>query len=557
MSVNGPPAPPPRDERARRSGRSAAIVAAGILISRVSGVVREVAIAAKLGTTAVADSFGAALRIPKLLQNLLGEGSLSASFIPVYARLVEDGDDEGAGRTAGAVASLLTLMTGLLVAVGIFAARPLTRAVAPGFGGEKLDVTVTLLRIMVAGIGFLVLSAWCLGVLNSHRRFFLSYVAPVVWNAAIVIALVVAAVSDWTDVEAAEAAAWGVLIGGVLQFLVQLPSVIRVAPHLRLGLGLGDASVRTVARRFAPAVAGRGVVTVSSYLDVLLASLLATGAVAALDRSQVLYLLPISAFALSVAAAELPELSRGGGSHDELIERLDVGLQRIALFVLFSAAAFIVTGPVIVEALYERGSFGPDDTDLVWLVLAAYSLGLPAAGMSRLLQNARYAAGDVAGPARIAAGRMVVSAALGVVLMFQLDRVGIVSGDLEKLGDLPASSPLDEALRDEGGLKRLGAVGLALGAAAAAWVELVLLQRLVRRDVPRSPRPGPTVARLLPAAAVGAAVGWAAMSVLRSVPALVAAPIVLGVSAVVYLLIARRVGNHAARQLTAIVRGRR
>ncbi len=527
------------------------------MISRLSGVVREVAIAAKLGTTAVADSFGAALRIPKLIQNLLGEGSLSASFIPVYARLLEDGDEEEAGRLAGAIASLLTLLTGLLVAAGIFAARPMTRAVAPGFAGEKLDLTVTLLRIMVGGIGFLVLSAWCLGVLNSHRRFFLSYVAPVVWNAAIVSALAFAAARDWSEARSAEAAAWGVLIGGVLQFLVQLPSVIRVAPHLRVGLGLRDDPVRTVARRFAPAVAGRGVVTLSSYLDVLLASLLATGAIAALDRSQVLYLLPISAFALSVAAAELPELSRGGGSRDQLVRRLDLGLQRIALFVLFSAAAFVVTGPLLVEALYERGSFGPDDTDLVWLVLAAYSLGLPAGGLSRLLQNARFASGDVAGPARIAAGRMVVSAALGVVLMLQLDRIGIVSGDLEKLGDLPAGSPLPESLRGGDGIKRLGAVGLALGAAVGAWVELGLLQRKVRRDLPECPSPAAILGRLLPAAVVSAAIGWGAMTLLGPAPALVAAPIVLAASGLAYLALARRAGNLAAIELTAPVLDRR
>ncbi len=533
------------------------MVSAGILISRLSGVVREVAIAAKLGTTAVADSFGAALRIPKLLQNLLGEGALSASFIPVYARLVEEGDEEGAGRTAGAVASLLALVTGVLVAIGIFAARPLTRFVAPGFSGEKLDLTVTLMRITIGGIGFLVLSAWCLGVLNSHRRFFLSYVAPVIWNAAIVTALVIAAASEWTEADAAKAAAWGVLVGGALQFLIQLPSVIRVAPHLRLGFGLGDRSVRMVVGRFPAAMAGRGVVTLSSYIDVILASLLATGAIAALDRSQVLYLMPISVFAVSVAAAELPELSRRGDSRAELVERLDIGLQRIALFVVFSAVAFVTTGPVIVEALYQRGSFGSDDTDLVWLVLAGYSLGLPAAGLSRLLQNSRYAAGDVSGPAWAAAARLVVSATVGIVLMLQLDRIGIVDGGLDKLGNLPAASPLDEDLRQLDGVKRLGAMGLALAAAAASWLELGLLQRLVKRDLPEPPSPGRILIALLPAAVVAGAVGWGLMTLLDGLPALLGAPIVIAVSGLAYLVVARRSGNRAARELTAAVPGRR
>ena len=179
--------PPPGDERARRSGRSAAIVGAGILLSRVAGLGREVVLRRWLGTTTdAADAFGVALIIPKLMQNLLGEGSLSASFIPVYARLLEDDEEKEAGRVAGAVFSMLAVLTGLLVAVGLFLADPLARIVAPGFAGAKLDLTADLLRITVAGIGFIVLAAWCLGVLNAHRKFFLSYVAPVVWNVAII-----------------------------------------------------------------------------------------------------------------------------------------------------------------------------------------------------------------------------------------------------------------------------------------------------------------------------------------------------------------------------------
>ena len=168
------------DPRVRPSGaRASTAVAGGILLSRLTGLLRESLLRSVLALGPAADAFAAALRIPNLLQNLLGEGSLSASFIPVYSRLLGEGRREEAGRVAAAVAGLLTAVTGLLVVVAMVAARPLATMLAPGFDGRRLDLTVDLIRITTAGLGLLVLSAWCLGVLNSHGRFFLPYVSPV------------------------------------------------------------------------------------------------------------------------------------------------------------------------------------------------------------------------------------------------------------------------------------------------------------------------------------------------------------------------------------------
>ncbi|GIU85235.1 MAG: hypothetical protein KatS3mg008_2010 [Acidimicrobiales bacterium] len=289
--------------------RSAAVVAAGIFLSRVSGLVREMVLAGFLATGVAADAFRAAIRIPNLLQNLLGEGSLSAAFIPVYSRMRAEGREQDAGRLAGAVAGLLAAVAALLVLVALFAAEPLTAILAPGFSGRAHELTVDFVRIATAGVGALVLSAWCLGILNSHGRFFLPYVAPVVWNLAQVAAVVAAAVAHWTEADLATAACWGVLVGGFAQFLVQLPSVLRVERCLVVSPSTRAPGVRDVLRRFGPAVLGRGTVQVMAYVDLVLASLLAVGAVAALGYAQVLYMLPISLFAMSVAAAELPALS--------------------------------------------------------------------------------------------------------------------------------------------------------------------------------------------------------------------------------------------------------
>lgn len=535
--------------RRRLSGKRAKLVAAGIVLSRFAGLIREILLGAFLGTRAGADAFGAALRIPKLLQNLLGEGALSASFIPVYSQVLQEGDEEKAGRLAGATAGLLAAVTGGLVLIAIFLAGPLTRLVAPGFDAQRAELTAYLLRIMVGGVGFIVLAAWCLGVLNAHRRFFLSYVAPVLWNLAIITALVGAGIAGGSETDIASAAAWGVLIGGGLQFAVQLPSVLGLVPRLRLSLSLRMQAVREVLRRFGPAAAGRGVVTLSAYLDVILASLLATGAVAFLDRAQVLYLLPISVFAISVAAADLPEISREQRSRAMLTERLVVSGSRVMFFLVFFLLAFTVLGRPLVAALYERVNFTADDTYAVWLVLAAYSLGIVAAGLSRLLQNTCYAAGDVKSPARIAAGRLLLAAGGGFLLMLQLDRLGVVDGAVFRLGDVPAFWLLDADIRGEGGIRRLGAVGLALAAAVASWMEFGLLRRHVRRELGIRAPFGRLALRLLPAAAAASLVALVMLRLLGDSHALLAAPLSLAAVGVVYLLAASAGGHPAARDL--------
>ena len=528
--------------------RSSALVAAGILTSRVAGLARERAIANYMGVGPAVDAFRAALRIPNLLQNLLGEGVLSASFIPVYARLVGAGDDEEAGRVAGAVAGLLAALAGVLVVIGVVFARPLAVALTPGFTGDRLDLTVTLIRILTPGVGFLVLSAWCLGVLNSHRRFFLPYVAPVLWNAAQIAVLVALGVGGAGQRSLAVALAWGTFAGGALQLAVQLPAVRAVAGQVRLSLRTDLAGVRTAVRQFVPVVAGRGVVQLSSYVDLLLASLLAVGAVAALGYAQIFYLLPVSVFGMSVAAAELPELSRlGDTDRSRARARLDEGAGRIAFYVIPTAVAYLVLGDLVVGALLRTGRFGVEESRLVWYVLAAYTVGLLATTTGRLLQNGLYAMGDARTPAIAAAVRVAVAAGLGIVLMFQLDRV-VVEGaglaGLERTADLPALlGPLPEAVRSSptAGL-RLGAAGLALGAAVSAWVELAILRRRVESVL------GPT--RLggghLPRTVAGALAAGAVAVALRALVDGLHPVLGLGIAglpaAVTYLLAARALG---------------
>src|SRR5687767_3819897 len=168
------------------TGRSAFLVGAGILLSRILGVIRQRVFAHYLGISDAAGAFDAAFRIPNFLQNVFGEGALSASFIPVYAKLLAKGEDKEAARVADAVLTLLALVTSVIVLIGILTTPYWIVIFAKSFDEETRELTIRLVRILFPGAGLLVLSAWCLGVLNSHRRFFLSYTAPVAWNLVII-----------------------------------------------------------------------------------------------------------------------------------------------------------------------------------------------------------------------------------------------------------------------------------------------------------------------------------------------------------------------------------
>ena len=172
------------------TGRSAFLVGAGILISRILGLARQRIFAHYFGgQSAAGDAFAAAFRIPNFLQNVFGEGALSASFIPVYSKLLAQGDEKEAARVANAILGLLALVTSTIVLIGVLFTPYFIDVIALGFEGETRELAIRLARVLFPGAGLLVMSAWCLGVLNSHHRFFLSYTAPVVWNPAIITSL--------------------------------------------------------------------------------------------------------------------------------------------------------------------------------------------------------------------------------------------------------------------------------------------------------------------------------------------------------------------------------
>jgi putative peptidoglycan lipid II flippase len=465
------------------TGHSAFLIATGILLSRIAGLIRDRVFAHYFGNSAAADAFRAAFRIPNLLQNLFGEGVLSASFIPVYARLLAHEDAVEADRVAGAVVTLLVFVVSLLVLIGVLTTPYLIDAIVPGFTGEKRALTIRLVKILFPGAGLLVFSAWCLGVLNSHGRFFMSYAAPVLWNAAM-IATLIGVGSRMDQFPLAETLAWGSVAGSALQAGIQLPAVLRLVKHLRLSLHLAVPGVRTVVRNFVPVFISRGVVQVSAYVDALLASFLPTGALAALSYAQTLYILPVSLFGMSVSAAELPAMASARGNEPEvaayLRQRLDAGLQRVAFFVIPSTIAFLALGDVIAAAIYQSGRFTSDDVVYVWGILAGAAIGLLASTFGRLYASAYYALSDTRTPLYFAVVRIAIGTGLGYL----------------------CAIPLPPALGIEA---RWGVAGLTFASSLAGWVELSLLRGTLNHRIGYTGLPLLMATKLCCAAVAGVA----------------------------------------------------
>jgi putative peptidoglycan lipid II flippase len=509
-------------------------VAAGILLSRVAGLIRERVFAHYFGNSDAGDAFKAALKIPNFLQNLFGEGVLSASFIPVYASLLANGDHEESGKVAGAIASILALVVSLLVLIGVLVTPVLIDLIAPGFHGDKRLLTIHLVQIFFPGTGLLVMSAWCLGILNSHRKFFLSYAAPVLWNLSIIAALI-AFGGKSSQASLAVVAAWGLVIGSALQFGSQLPTALRLVRRFRPNLSLKLKSVRTILGNFVPVVVSRGVVQVSAYIDNVLASFLPTGAVSALAYAQTIYLLPISLFGMSISAAELPHMSSAMGTPEEisafLKTRLNSALKNIAFFVVPSAVAFLALGDVVISAIFQGGAFTRDNTAYTWTVLAGSTIGLLSATLGRIYSSAFYALKDTRTPLLFAVIRVLLTTVLGIICALYLPSwLGISS--------------------------TWGTAGLTASAGSAGWVEFLLLRREMNR------RTGPTgiavgyQVRLWSSAFLAAALGWIVKLEIGHLHPIARAVVVLGTYGAVYFGATSAMGISESRSVLRKTWGR-
>ena len=500
------------------------MVAAGILASRLAGLVRTVIFSYFFGLRSeAADAFNAAVRIPNLLQNLFGEGALSGSFIPVHAGLRAQGRDQEAAQVARTVFALLMLLISGLVLAGVLATPLLFNLIAPGFTGVRRDLAIRLVRILFPAAGMLVASAWCLGVLNSHHKFLLSYASGVAWNAGMIGALLIFGPGSRLEYLAVMLA-WGSVVGSVLQFAVQAPTAFA------LSSGGGPVAltepVRRTVRDFFPVLISRGAVQLSAYIDTYIASWLPVGAVTGLQNASLIYTLPVSLFGISVSAAELPALSTvaARAETDALRARIDAALKRLTFFTVPSAVAFAALGDVVAGALLQHGRFRPQDSVIVWGILAGSAIGLVASTQSRLYSVAHYALGDTKTPLRFALVRITLVTVLGYVCALVLPpRLGI--------------API------------WGAAGLTASAGVSGWIEFALLRRSINGRVGRTGVPADHLARLWSSAAIAAAIAFPVTMYIPPTQPLARGFIVLPIFGVMYLALTLIVGVPGARNL--------
>lgn len=509
------------------TGRSALLVGTGILISRIVGVIRQRVFAHYLGTSDAAGAFSAAFRIPNFLQNVFGEGALSASFIPVYAKLLAGGDKKEATRVANAVLTLLVFVTSVIVLVGVLTTPYFVNLFAYSFNPAARALTIQLVQILFPGAGLLVLSAWCLGVLNSHRKFFLSYTAPVAWNVAIITTLIVFGGGE-DQANLAIKVAIGSVAGSVLQILVQLPTVLKLLKSLRPVIDTTDLNVRKVLTNFIPVFVSRGVVQISAFVDAMLAGLISEQAVAALTYAQSLYTLPVSLFGMSVSAAELPAMSSTLGTKDEIAvklrSRLNAGLQRISFFIVPSSMAMFVFGDVMTGALYQTGKFRHSDSVYVWGILAGSTIGLLASTHGRLYSSTYYALHDTRTPLWFATIRVILTTVLGYIFAITLPPV---------LGLDP----------------KWGVAGLTASAGIAGWIEYLLLRRSLNSRIGTTGVAAIYLVKLWTAAGIAAAIGFGLKWILPPMHAIPLAILVLGTYGVLYFAIGAGFGVAEARRI--------
>ncbi len=395
------------------------------MASRLLGFARDILIAALLGAGPVADAFFVANRLPNLFRRLFGEGAFNAAFVPAFSGLLAS---EGAGpaqRFAEQAAAVMAFwLVGLTVAAEIFMPQ-LMAVLAPGFTAipAKFDLAVTLARIAFPYMPLICLTALLSGVLNGMDRFAAAAAAPVLYNLTSIGFMVgLLGLVPTTG----HALAYGVSVSGVFQLGLVAWAVRRAGMRLHLPRPRLTPQMRTLLRRMGPGLIGAGVTQLNLSVDVIIGSLLPPGTVAILYYADRINQLPLGTIGAAVGTALLPTLSRqvNGATPEEAIGTLNRAIEYALLLTLPAAVALFVTCQPIIAVLFGRGAFDPEHVAKSAQALAAYSIGLPAFVMVKVLIPAFFARGDTAMPVKIGMAAVGLNLALNVAFMGPFQHLG-------------------------------------------------------------------------------------------------------------------------------------
>ncbi|MFQ5719407.1 MAG: murein biosynthesis integral membrane protein MurJ [Acidobacteriota bacterium] len=396
--------PPGQATGSNNLARSAGAMSLVTLLSRVFGYIRDLLQAALLGAADSADAYVIALRIPNLLRRLLGEGALTAAFVPVFTESFRQEGEEESWRFAAAAFWTLGALLLVITGIGVLAAPALVRLLAYGFTGieGKIPLTIRLTRIMFPYLLFIGLAALAMAILNSLRRFAVPAFTPVLLNLSIItFALVFARGS-------AHPAFWfaiGVVTGGSLQILFQIPFILRLARCFPFRVTLSDPRVRRVGRLMLPGLFGVGVTQLNLVVDSQVASFLGTGSVSYLYYAVRVEELTLGVFVISLSTVILPALSGyAAAGRDDLLRRaLGRGVRLVVFVTLPAMVGLWCLREPIISTLFLRGHFTLADTKFTAWALGLYGAGLLGNGLVKVLAPAYYARFDTATPVKIGA----------------------------------------------------------------------------------------------------------------------------------------------------------
>ena len=484
-AVASPESPGGLSPPTTRLAKSAGIIGAATLTSRLLGLARDQVLAYLFGAGNAMDAFNVAYRIPNLMRDLFAEGAMSAAFVPTFTRRLTLHGRESAWHVGNQLVNALVIVTGTLVVLGMLFAEPLTRLLAGSYAEVpgKLELTVFLTRIMLPFLTLVAVAAAVMGMLNSLNRFLAPALSPAMFNVGIIASSVLLVpVMPRFGLEPITAIAIGAMVGGVGQILLQLPSLYREGYRYRPELNPSDPGLRAILRLIGPGTLAGAAVQINLLVNTVLATGEGTGAVSWLSFAFRVMYLPIGIFGVSIATATLPAVSRHAAREDlgRVTGTVSGALRMMLILNIPALVGLIVLASPIVALIFERGSFAPSDTASTASALMFYAPGLLGYSAVRIAVPCFYALGNSVTPTLVS----IMSVALNVVLNLILVRT-------------------------------MGFRGLALGTSIAALVNALVLLALLRRrlgglEIGRLLETGTkiTVAAVAMGFAVGAAHGW-------------------------------------------------
>ena len=415
-----------RNSENSKVAKAAGIVGISTMASRIFGFIRDMVVAAFFGAGLASDAFFVAFRIPNLLRRLIGEGSLTVSFVPVFTEYRQKKSKEEALELANVAFTLLSILLVIISLLGVLFSPLIVALIAPGFVNDpdQFALAVFLNRLMFPYIFFMSLVALCMGILNSFRHFAAPALSPVILNISMIIA---ALTLRNFFAQPITALAVGVMIGGILQLAMQWPFLVKYGLKIRYKFNLHHPGIKQITLLLLPAMLGAAVGTINVFVGTILASLLPKGSVSYLYYADRIMELPLGVFAIAIGTAALPSLSEHAskGNMDELKSTISFSLRLMLFVTIPSMVALMALNLPIISVLFQRGAFDVNAATLTAQALFCYALGLWAFSVLRVVTAAFYSLQDAKWPMKAAIITLLVNLAASVALMFPLQHNGL------------------------------------------------------------------------------------------------------------------------------------